>query len=280
MINLYKVYNFFNRVFRKNLILALSIAAALVIILILVIIIRKLHAKSVEKKIIEESARLKSLNELNLKYDFFDIKKTYKYTISCKSKQQFDRFNSEEYFKIILKENPALITLSSLAAKNKNKYQKYSEDFSELPETMYTKDFWVQTEKSLLEKNKLKPVTEFNVILQWTYVSPKGRNHYSKRFEYKDTRIPYYANKARTEESAKDSRQAQIQKERALMTSDLRYRILKRDNFKCQICGSTQADGVKLEVDHIIPVSKGGKTEPDNLQTLCDRCNRGKSNKL
>ena len=34
-----------------------------------------------------------------------------------------------------------------------------------------------------------------------------------------------------------------------------------------------------LEVDHIVPVSKGGKTEADNLQTLCWRCNRSKSNK-
>ena len=35
-----------------------------------------------------------------------------------------------------------------------------------------------------------------------------------------------------------------------------------------------------LEVDHIIPISKGGKTEPDNLQTLCWKCNRTKSNKI
>jgi 5-methylcytosine-specific restriction endonuclease McrA len=38
-------------------------------------------------------------------------------------------------------------------------------------------------------------------------------------------------------------------------------------------------DGVKLEVDHIKPISKGGKTVLNNLQTLCMDCNRGKSNK-
>ena len=38
----------------------------------------------------------------------------------------------------------------------------------------------------------------------------------------------------------------------------------------------TEKDGYKLHVDHIIPVSKGGRTVANNLRTLCDRCNFGK----
>jgi len=68
--------------------------------------------------------------------------------------------------------------------------------------------------------------------------------------------------------------------QRSILSDSLRYDVLKRDNFTCQICGaSAKKDGVKLEVDHICPVSKGGKTEISNLQTLCERCNRGKSDK-
>jgi hypothetical protein len=70
------------------------------------------------------------------------------------------------------------------------------------------------------------------------------------------------------------------QKERNKMTAGLRYDILKRDGFKCKICGRSVEDGVKLHVDHIIPISKGGKTTWDNLRTLCQDCNLGKSNKL
>jgi len=70
-----------------------------------------------------------------------------------------------------------------------------------------------------------------------------------------------------------------IQKERELLTPKLRYKILRRDGFRCKQCGSTEADGVKLHVDHIIPVSKGGKSIESNLQTLCHRCNMSKSNK-
>ena len=60
----------------------------------------------------------------------------------------------------------------------------------------------------------------------------------------------------------------------------LRYKILKRDNFKCCACGASPAKdpNVELHVDHIIPWSKGGETEEDNLQTLCSMCNLGKSN--
>lgn len=70
-----------------------------------------------------------------------------------------------------------------------------------------------------------------------------------------------------------------VARERRLMSASLRYDIMKRDGFKCTICGRTQADGVKLHVDHILPVSKGGKTTPSNLRTLCQDCNLGKSDK-
>jgi len=58
----------------------------------------------------------------------------------------------------------------------------------------------------------------------------------------------------------------------------LRYDVLNRDKFKCIACGKSAKNSV-LEIDHIIPVSAGGKTEIGNLQTLCFECNRGKRNK-
>ncbi len=60
----------------------------------------------------------------------------------------------------------------------------------------------------------------------------------------------------------------------------MRFFILQRDSFKCCICGRSPATtpGLELQVDHIIPWSKGGETVIDNLQTLCSDCNLGKSN--
>lgn len=70
--------------------------------------------------------------------------------------------------------------------------------------------------------------------------------------------------------------------QRTLMTKKLREFIKNRDNYTCCTCGnSTNAEpNLLLEIDHIIPVSKGGLTEESNLQTLCWKCNRSKSNKL
>lgn len=59
----------------------------------------------------------------------------------------------------------------------------------------------------------------------------------------------------------------------------LRWKVLQRDHFTCCKCGASPAIkiGVELHVDHIIPWSKNGETSMDNLQTLCSKCNLGKS---
>ena len=49
----------------------------------------------------------------------------------------------------------------------------------------------------------------------------------------------------------------------------------------CRACGAspTPDNGVRLHVDHIVPVSKGGGDSLDNLQLLCDSCNFGKGSR-
>ena len=70
--------------------------------------------------------------------------------------------------------------------------------------------------------------------------------------------------------------------QRALMTNKLREFIKKRDNFTCCNCRNSifAEPNLLLEIDHILPVSKGGYTTEENLQTLCWKCNRSKSNKI
>jgi 5-methylcytosine-specific restriction endonuclease McrA len=68
--------------------------------------------------------------------------------------------------------------------------------------------------------------------------------------------------------------------ERGDVSDSIRYDIMRRDGFKCVICGAERSQGVRLHVDHIVPIAKGGKSVPSNLRTLCERCNVGKSDKL
>jgi hypothetical protein len=69
-------------------------------------------------------------------------------------------------------------------------------------------------------------------------------------------------------------------KRRAPISATLRFEIFQRDNFTCQYCGATKDDGAKLELDHKIPHSAGGKDEYANLITSCKTCNLAKSNKI
>ncbi len=71
-----------------------------------------------------------------------------------------------------------------------------------------------------------------------------------------------------------------MREQRKLMTPELKKQIKERDHYTCQICGKHMPDEIGLQIDHKIPVSKGGKTIPSNLQVLCSKCNGRKSNKL
>lgn len=68
-------------------------------------------------------------------------------------------------------------------------------------------------------------------------------------------------------------------KQRKPISKSQRYDVLVRDNFTCQYCGRSAPD-VKLEIDHVLPVSKGGNNNIENLKVSCYDCNRGKSNKF
>ena len=75
---------------------------------------------------------------------------------------------------------------------------------------------------------------------------------------------------------------ALAKEQRAMMTTKLREYIKKRDNYTCCQCGNSiqEEPNLLLEIDHIIPISKGGLTKEDNLQTLCWKCNRSKGAKI
>jgi len=59
---------------------------------------------------------------------------------------------------------------------------------------------------------------------------------------------------------------------------NLRWAVLKRDNYRCVVCGASPATdhSVQLEVDHITSVAKRGGNDSENLRTLCKKCNGGK----
>lgn len=126
-----------------------------------------------------------------------------------------------------------------------------------------------------MKRYKIKDKFNLKVKFLAYYISPKKRNYYDKKYTLNSEKI----NELYKIWKQKKNYQISFQFEKSKMNDGLRYDVLKRDEFKCKICGISAKEGAKLHIDHIKPVSKGGKTELNNLQTLCERCNIGKSNK-
>lgn len=110
------------------------------------------------------------------------------------------------------------------------------------------------------------------------YTSPGGRSHKEATVLLDCRKIREIGAKIETLQQKSNH----AKRQRSKMTPALKKAILERDSYTCQNCGNSiyKEPNLLLEIDHIVPVSKGGETEPDNLQTLCWRCNRSKSDSL
>jgi len=84
-----------------------------------------------------------------------------------------------------------------------------------------------------------------------------------------DEKVSAYLQKRGT--AAYDHRRAAL----GYLSGSLRYEILKRAGFRCELCGIS-ADDRAIEVDHILPRKHGGEDDLTNLQALCFKCNANK----
>lgn len=262
------------------------IVAALVLggVIACVYLINKHYIKLVKK----HSKQYIKLIELNESYSkiFIKMQPVYTFYKYCNSKSQFDNTYLLIYFYgIVAQELNNFERILQASLYNMKKNNDYIKEYKAIKSTITPIETrklimpfykFVNIEKKLVSDSILKPVTNVSIKCVARYTSPAGRNSYSKEkifniveikkaIEYCQINIKFHETAAY---------------QRSLMTDSLRYDIMRRDGFKCQLCGASAKDGVRLHVDHIIPVSKGGKTEPSNLRTLCERCNLGKRDKI
>lgn len=64
-------------------------------------------------------------------------------------------------------------------------------------------------------------------------------------------------------------------RKRKSLTPRQRWKIMKRDGFRCVYCGVSSEESM-LVIDHVVPFAKGGDDSPDNFHTACEKCNAGK----
>lgn len=138
--------------------------------------------------------------------------------------------------------------------------------------------FKSMTMKKLGSRKLPKFEKNYYMWYAFNYTSPTNRKSYSNAIVLDEVRLEDFAeflnNLIAYRKSAKFQRQ--------LMTPRLRESILVRDKRTCMICGISvhKEPHLLLEVDHIMPIAKGGITIDTNLQTLFWKCNRTKGAKV
>lgn len=252
---------------------------------------KRLREEFINNSIKSRSINIKNLIELNNRYVFESTKNEYIYNVDLNTLQKFKSFDKVRYIKNLINESDIFDNAITKINKNKEIWNKYLKDYNNIhiedeydfdklilnygdEEIELTPISYKHRELHIInELRKNKPVTEFVIKINYYYTSPGGRSRYS------NVQCIYFDEFEKIYEKIK-KKNSFAYEQRKLMTNSLRYDVLKRDGFKCTLCGRTASDDITLEVDHIIPVSKGGLTELDNLRTLCYDCNRGKRDKI
>lgn len=234
----------------------------------------------IAKKVADTSPLYQYLMTVPNLIDYSTLDAIYPFTVKMKSKAQLDRLNLEKQMMTLVSDNESFLqSIVKQGAHNETMQMEYEALLEKAPSLQLRKEagyFYARVEEKVTKEleEKLRPVVP-KISVTFSYTSPQGRNYYHQDYDFTIDDINGYF--ALIQQAVKQKTAAQI--ERSRMTDSMRYDVLKRDGFKCVICGRGAQDGVKLHVDHIKPIAKGGKTEMSNLQTLCETCNWGKSDK-
>ena len=108
-------------------------------------------------------------------------------------------------------------------------------------------------ENYILKRASLKPTLKMVIKVNLSYVSPKGKNSYKEVYYFTDNFIHIAQERLIEIENHKKTKTYQ----RQLMTPKLRFEILKRDDYKCKICGLSSNDGTELHIDPYSSDCKG-----------------------
>lgn len=234
------------------------------------------------RSVASNSERYRYLKYLSEQIQSFPLEREYRYTVEMLSKAQVDRASTIKYMMRVISDNPDLPTIIRQAQDNEktavlvetelNKLPPYSHNS---PDGQFDVSYCaVEREMAKSVENLIRPVVpEFHLMFHYT--SPAGKARYEREAVFSVSEMTGLLKEMK--KTAESRTTAKYQ--RSLVSDSLRYDVMKRDGFRCVLCGRDVSDGIKLHVDHIIPVSKGGLSTMENLRTLCEDCNRGKRDK-
>ena len=264
------------------------ISAIIVSLIITILVVRAVYKSFVRN----HSIRYKQLVKLNKKYTFYsfvchDQEHVYD------NKNFYDDISEEDYLIYELQYIQSdVIKQINLMKFNNDYYSKYENEVNLLDTISYDKKTkgYINRLLDYIEKKEfkklfdsVKPCRDYriHVIL---YLSKINNQIYAKKSKtfYSDELlkiIKRLKNRNGNFFNDKGIWNSICRVERGKVSNKMRFAIYKRDGYRCRICGRTQ-NSTFLEVDHIYPIAKGGKSTYENLQTLCHNCNVKKGSNI
>lgn len=261
----------------------------IVIVLVLVLFFL-IHENKADTKVLNTSKRIEALMILNDEMIFHGISDYFEVFKHYDNKSSYNRIEPAYLMTAEIRSNIEFFsTYANQLRENRDKYVGYQKKIQEIhqiqnsvnySELKISESAYNRREKRLFLKRMLFPVVDCRFSVTMSYTSRKGQVNLSKGdiFNFDDLFACLESVSRSRLDKNTYSHLAAV--ERGEVSDSLRYDIMQRDNFTCVICGASARLGARLHVDHIVPISKGGKSIPSNLRTLCERCNIGKSDKI
>ena len=267
----------------------LSFIVIIAVIVIARIIYLKYEAK-MNSTVMDCSPKIQALKELNEKIKFHKIQEKATINRHYRNKLHYYKIEPAYLMSAIIRENIVKFApyIEKIQENRQNKVV-YDKRVNEILSMKHDIDYenvgisekaFKKREKKLFNKTISPQYTDCLITVFMSYSSPKGKVNLEKSAVFNFDQIFTSFNSVSRSKLDYATYRALAAVERGKVTDSLRYDIMRRDNFKCVLCGASANEGVRLHVDHIIPIAKGGKSNPNNLRTLCERCNIGKSDKI
>lgn len=140
--------------------------------------------------------------------------------------------------------------------------------------TLSSKAKLLAVEKRLVRHILHKPNINFSVVVTLCQTNIRGVTLRKKKRVFDAERIWQYIREISQKNGDRylnrDVWDAICRVERGKVSNKMRFAIYARDHYRCRKCGRAAK---RLEIDHIFPIAKGGKSNFENLQTLCHFCN-------
>ena len=242
-----------------------------------------------KKFITDNSIRIKKLRNVNASFNFKYVE-LHKLVSTYDNENYYYNIDPIDYltYELVYIRKEVKDNIE-YALYNRSIYDQYMAEVHNVKEKMIfessnvPKMKWLLSylENNIFNKSVQRPVIDYKITCSLILTNINGR-FIEKRIEtfYKneiERIIKELNNKVNNRYVNRSIWDSICKVERGKVSNKLRFAIYSRDGYRCVKCGRKNGD---LEIDHIIPVSKGGKTEYSNLQTLCKRCNMEKSNMI